>query len=152
MTLSMPATFKISVSGESVSSACTRLKARKHAVLVDEPKSRGGTDIAATPLETMLSSFLACTNVIANMVALEMGIEIDSLDLSLTADFDTRGAFDTAEVKVPFPRIEMTVVIDTSASEDEIAALKDAVARRCPVSVILREAGSQIEDVWIAAH
>ncbi len=148
MAFTMPEIFKISVAGQSVSAARTDLTARKHTVVIDEPKARGGTDIAATPLETMLSSFLACTNVITNMVAAERGIQIGRMDLDLTADFDTRGAFDKADVRVPFPRIEMSVTLETGASAQEIEDLKEAVARRCPVSVILRQSGVQIEDVW----
>lgn len=150
MSFTMPELFKISVSGQGVTAARTDLQARSHVMLVDEPKARGGTDLAATPLETMLSSFLACTNVIANMVAREMNIEISGMDLNLSADFDTRGVFNKADVRVPFPRIVMSVKLDTTASAGEIEALKVAVARRCPVSVILRQAGVEIDDTWSA--
>ena len=121
---------------------------RKHTVIVDEPTARGGTDLAATPLETMLSSFLACTNVVANMIAEDMGIEIDHMALSLVGHFDTRGVFDNAPVSVPFPTIELQVDVTTSATETEIDQLKTALARRCPVSVILRESGSDIVETW----
>lgn len=148
MTISMPDVFKISVKGAAQTAARTEIKARSHIILVDEPKSRHGTDLAATPLETLLSSFLACTNVITNIVAAERGIEINGMEMSLTAHFDTRGVFDKAEVTVPFPRIEMAVVVDTRANKEDVEALGNAVARRCPVSVVLRQAGTRIEDTW----
>ncbi len=149
MAFTMPDTFKIRVQGHAATAARTELKARKHRILVDEPPQRGGTDLAPSPLETLLSSFLACTNVITNMVAERKGIEINGMEMELAADFDTRGVFDKAEVRVPFPRIELTVKLDTPANEAEIEDLRQAVAVRCPVSVILREAGTVIEDRWV---
>lgn len=148
MAFTMPDVFKIRVRGRAATAARTELEARKHKILVDEPAARGGTDLAPSPLETMLSSFLACTNVITNMVAERKGIEIKGMELALAADFDTRGVFDKAEVRIPFPRIELTVKLDTPASDEEIEDLRQAVAVRCPVSVILRESGTEIDDTW----
>lgn len=148
MAISMPDIYKIRVAGAAESAARTVLEARKHTITVDEPAERGGTDLAASPLETLLSSLLACTNVITNMVAARMGIEIEGMSLELVGHFDSRGVFDKAEVTVPFPVIEMKVALRTGAGEAEVTALKQAVATRCPVSVILRQAGCRIDDVW----
>ena len=144
----MPKIFNIHVSGTGETAARTELKARSHRVVVDEPVERGGTDLAATPLETMLSSYLACTSVIANLVAKEKGIEIDGIDLQLKAGFDTRGVMGLADVTIPFPNIEMLVDINTPASQSEIDELRAAVAVRCPISVILLQAGVKIEGTW----
>lgn len=148
--MTMPDLFKIHVDGASVSAARTELHARNHLVATDEPKERGGTDLSATPLETMLSSFLGCTTVITNFVAGQMGIEIETMEMRLVGHFDTRGVFDKADVRVPFPTIEMQVDLKTSATPDQIESLKIEVAEKCPVSVILREAGCQIIDSWQA--
>lgn len=148
MVLTIPETFKIMVTGASQSKARTDLKARRHTVIVDEPTERGGTDLAPSPLETMLSSFLACTNVVANIIAEDMGIEIDHIALALVGHFDTRGLYDKAPVSIPFPTIELQVDVTTSASAAEIDQLKAALALRCPISVILREAGSEIVETW----
>ena len=145
---SMTDSFNIRVKGTSESRSRTRLSARKHEFLIDEPEARLGTDQGPTPLETMLASFLACTNVIAHMCADDLGIEIGRLDLSLAGEFDTRGSFGKADVTVPFPTIELNVGIETTANEKQIEQMKSSLARRCPVSVILRQAGTTIIENW----
>lgn len=148
MAFTMPKLFKIPVAGIAETRCRTRINARSHEILVDEPEARHGTDQAASPLETMLSSFLACTNVITNIVAEERGVAIHDMRLSATGHFDTRGVMGTENVAVPFPTIELDVVIDTDASEQDLQSLRTAVADRCPVAVILRQSGAKIEDVW----
>lgn len=148
MAIDMPQLFTIRVAGESPNRAQTRIRARKHETLIDEPPARHGQDLGPTPLETLLSSYLACTNVIANIVAEEMGITIAGMTSSLRADFDTRGVFAKADVDVPFPTIDVEFDVQTDASEAQVEALRKAVAKRCPVSVVLRAAGSRIDESW----
>jgi uncharacterized OsmC-like protein len=144
----MPEHFPIRVSATCPTHARTEVKARQHRFVIDEPPSRNGSDLGPTPLETMLSSYLGCTNVIANMIAEERGIRIESMDLRLVGHLDTRGVFGKADVPVPFPRIELQVTLVTDADESQVDDLKTALANRCPVSVILRQAGCVIEERW----
>jgi len=144
----MPATFPIRVAATCPTHARTETRARQHRLVIDEPPSRSGTDFGPSPLETMLSSFLGCTNVVANMIADDMGIRIESMSLKVVGHLDTRGVFGKADVTVPFPRIELKVDLVTDASESEIDAVRVALAKRCPVSVILRGAGCNIEEQW----
>lgn len=51
-------------------------------------------------------------------------------------------------MRVPFPRIDLFVTLVTEAGESEIGRLRSALAERCPVSVILRGAGSAIVEQW----
>ena len=132
----MPDLFKIDVKGHAVSHARTEMVARGKVVTTDEPPERGGTDLFATPLETMLSSFLGCTNVITNFVA---GLQKIHL----------RGVFGKAEIGTPFPVIELKVVLDTDASDEQIAKLARIVGEKCPVSVLLRRAGCEIQESWV---
>lgn len=144
----MPDTFKIPVTAECPTHARTDVTARQHTFTIDEPPERKGTDLGPSPLESMLSSYLGCTNVIANMIAEEMGITIDRMSLSLAGYFDTRGVFNKASVTVPFPRITLKVDLVTDADEEQVERLRLALAKRCPVSVILRQAGCRIEEEW----
>ena len=75
MAFTMPEIFKISVAAACPSHSRTDVTARQHTIVIDEPPHRGGTDVAQTPLETLLASFLGCNNVIANMIAEDIGIE-----------------------------------------------------------------------------
>ncbi|WP_298360694.1 OsmC family protein [uncultured Litoreibacter sp.] len=145
----MPDLFKIDVTGHSVSDARTEMVARHNLVATDEPPERGGTDLYASPLETMLSSFLGCTNVIANYVAGLLKMKVESMEFDLTGHFDTRGVFGKAEIGTPFPTIELTVRLKTDATDAQIEQLKTIVAEKCPVSVLLRRAGCDIVENWV---
>ncbi len=145
----MPDLFKIDVKGHSVTSARTEMVARHNLVATDEPPERGGTDLYASPLETMLSSFLGCTNVIANYCAGLLRMKVRDMQFDLTGHFDTRGVFGKAEIGTPFPVIELKVVLDTDASDEDIEKLRGLVAEKCPVSVILRRAGCDIQETWV---
>ena len=147
----MPDLFKITVSAACPTQARTEVSARKHTVTIDEPPARQGTDLGPSPLETLLASFLGCTNVIANMIAAEMGIKIDKMTLRATAHFDTRGVFGRAKVTVPFRRVDLFAQLVTNASAAEIERLRHELAARCPVSVILRQAGAEIVEEWSIA-
>lgn len=148
MPIAMPDTFKIAVRATCPSHARTDTTMRGHTLVIDEPPARGGTDRGPTPLETLLSAYLGCTNVILNLIAEEMGITVSGLELELTASFDTRGVFDRAPVTAPFPEIALTVDLVTDADAAQVEKLKLALARRCPVSVILRQAGARIAETW----
>jgi uncharacterized OsmC-like protein len=147
MRFKMPATFPITVEADCPSHARTDARARQHTIVIDEPPQRGGTDVAATPLETLLAAFLGCTNVIFNMIAERRGVRIGRLKLKVTADFDTRGVFEHP-VERPFPRIRLEAEVEADASEATIDDLRKELAQRCPVSVILRRAGSIVDERW----
>ncbi|GAA6209150.1 hypothetical protein NBRC116601_24430 [Cognatishimia sp. WU-CL00825] len=145
----MPDLFKIDVKGHTVTHARTEMVARGKVITTDEPPERGGTDLFATPLETMLSSFLGCTNVIANYVAGLLKMKIRNMDFDVSGHFDTRGVFGKAEIGTPFPVIELTVRLDTDASDAKIAELARITGEKCPVSVLLRRAGCEIQESWV---
>jgi uncharacterized OsmC-like protein len=145
----MPDLFKIDVSGHAVSHARAEMIARGKVVTTDEPPERGGTDLFATPLETLLSSFLGCTNVIANYVAGVLKMNVRGMEFDVCGHFDTRGVFGKAEIGTPFPVIELKVVLDTDADDAQIAKLAKVVGEKCPVSVLLRRAGCEIQESWV---
>ncbi|WP_171130368.1 MULTISPECIES: OsmC family protein [unclassified Ruegeria] len=145
----MPDLFKIDVLGHAITHARTEMVARGKVVNTDEPPERGGTNLFATPLETMLSSFLGCTNVIANYVAGLLKIELRGMEMSVCGHFDTRGVFGKAEIASPFPVIELRVVLDTDVGDEQIAELQRMTGEKCPVSVLLRRAGCQIQESWV---
>ncbi len=148
MAFEMPAILKIRLKADCPTHSRTEISARQHTVLIDEPPSRNGTDLAQTPLETLLSSFLGCTNVVANVIAEEMGIEITEMGLQLVGHYDTAGFLGTAEIDVQFPQIELIADIKTDADPAQIDELKSRLATRCPVSAILRKSGTEIIETW----
>lgn len=148
MTFDLPNVHHFGIEAAATSRCRLEARARQHTVVIDEPEIRGGSDSAATPLETMLSSYLACLNVIAHLIADEMGIEIVALSMSLDAAFDTDGVRNTTPTTLPFPEIALTMNITTAAPDEQIAQLRADLEKRCPVTVILTQAGTRIDATW----
>ena len=148
MTFDLPATHHFLLEATATSRCRLEASTRQHTVVIDEPAVRGGPDSAATPLETMVGSFLACLYVISHLIADEMGIEIADLSMSLDASFDTDGIRNTTPTALPFPEIDLTMNITTPASDAEIAQLREDLGKRCPMTVVLVQAGTKINSTW----
>ena len=72
--------------------------------------------------------------------------------IDVAADFDpttmTTGR-DSADAT--FQNLRITARITSDASEDQLARLRDEVARRCPVSVLFARAGVAVTNDWTRA-
>ncbi len=143
---------QMKLQGACPTHARTHVKAGAHEIVIDEPKSRGGTDVAPTPLETMVASLIGCTNVILNKIAERDGVIVDSLTVDAEATLDRRGTTLQEEVSVPFPTIKLAIAFSTNADDARIAKLKADLGRFCPVSKILRQSGTRIEEDWKVAR
>ena len=148
MTFDMPASHHFKIAAQCPTHSRTDSKARHHQVVIDEPEIRGGTDAAATPLETMLSSYLACINVISHLIADEMGIRLDDMSMALDAEFDTNGVSTQTPTVLPFPNLTLTVNVASDANDTQLAQLQSDLHARCPVTVIFTQAGTKIDATW----
>ena len=148
MTFDMPASHHFKITAQCPTHSRTDATARHHQVVIDEPEIRGGTDAAATPLETMLSSYLACLNVISHLIAGEMGIRLDDMSMALNAELDTNGVSTQTPTTLPFPNLTLTVNVSSDANDTQLAQLKSDLYARCPVTVIFTQAGSKIDSTW----
>ena len=148
MTFDLSNIHHFGVEAAATSRCRIEARARQHTVVTDEPEIRGGSDNAATPLETMLASFMGCLNVIAHVIADEMKIRIDALSMSVDAAFDTDGVRNSKTTVLPFPEIALTMNVTTAASNEEIKRLREDLEKRCPVTVILTQAGTRIDATW----
>ncbi len=147
--MNMPETVKIRVHGKAHSATRMDISARHHTIIVDEPEARHGTDQGPLPLETFLAAYASCTNVIGNWIADDLGIHISDMKVDLEADFDTRSAVGMTRVLTPFPVIRMVVQLTTSdGNRSQIDQLKEDLKWRCPVSAVIRAAGTEIDEEW----
>lgn len=140
--------IRVELEGHCPTMSLTEIRVRKHSFVVDEPAYRHGTDVGPTPLETMLGALVSCTNVISRRIAHERGIQLQIKRIGCVGHLDHRGIDMEADVPVPFPRIELTIEAKSDADEATIDILRAELAKRCPMSVILRQAGSEIIESW----
>jgi len=126
----------------------TKVSVRDFEILIDEPPSNHGNDEGPQPLEYMLASLAGCSNVIINKIAAENSITLLDMEVDVVGVCDTRGIFGVEDIKVPFPEIRLTIRGTTRNSEDDIELLREQLAWRCPVKVIVQESGSVIKETW----
>lgn len=136
------------LSGNCPSHSRTDVSVRDVKTTIDEPTERGGTNQGLTPTETLMASLIGCTNVITHKVAEKNGVDIDSLSVTLEAQFDRRGVTLAEEVNVPFPSVTLTIDLVTGADEAAVEKVKRDLHRFCPVSKVFRACGTDLKEVW----
>lgn len=151
MAIRQKTTITMKINAESPSHSLTNIAVRDVKFPIDEPTERGGTNLGPTPTETLVSAFIACTNVIGHKCADSLDIDIGHLNIDVECDFDRRGVTLAEEVDVPFKTIRMKVKYDGSASADDISRLLPEVAKFCPLSKVLKQGGTVIEEEWTPA-
>lgn len=122
--------------GDGVNSA---VAIRQFNVGVDEPPGLGGQDTAPNPVEYILAALGSCQEITYRLYADALGIPLNGVSVRLTGAIDLRGFFNVAQdVRPGFQTIEADVTLDSPASQEDLARLKDIVDRHCPVLDILR--------------
>ncbi|MGE3991523.1 OsmC family protein [Pseudorhodoplanes sp.] len=126
----------------------TEVVVRDVRAVIDEPKERDGTNMGPTPTETLIAALVACTNVIGHKCAHKHGVDLASMSIDAETVFDRRGTQLLEEVDIPFPRIRLVINVTTNASDDSLERVKTDLHRFCPIAKVIRNSGTQIEEVW----
>ena len=112
---------------------------RQFSVGVDEPPGLGGQDSAPNPVEYILAALGSCQEITYRLYADALGIPLNGVSVQLTGAIDLQGFFNVRQdVRPGYQTIEAEVILDSPASEQDLARLKDIVDRHCPVLDILR--------------
>jgi uncharacterized OsmC-like protein len=136
--------------GEMVSHTETAIHVREFAPVVsDEPPSRGGTDKGPSPLEYVLVSLCACTNVSTGRMAEKIRFAYSGLETFAEGELDTRGRKGTAEVPVHYRAVRLRVEIATDEPDKRIDRLADLVSRYCPVDSLIQAAVPDYTVTWV---
>ena len=139
-------TFK--VSGTSESAARMRVAARQFNIVVDEPPELGGSDAGPNPVEYVLAALAGCINVTAHLVAKEMQIALKSLSVDIEGDLNpARLLKNPTEDRAGYKSIRVQVKAATDADEKTLAAWRDEIEARCPVSDNLGSATPIVVEV-----
>jgi uncharacterized OsmC-like protein len=127
----------------------THVRAGSHDFVTDEPAALGGTDLGPTPVQTLIASLLGATNVLLHRIAHKHHVSLEGLKLSASATLDLRGVKLQTEIDVPLSTIRLTIDVSSPSAEAALQAVRADLRRYCPVSKMLRAAGTEIEDIWI---
>ncbi|MBW7925205.1 MAG: OsmC family protein [Burkholderiaceae bacterium] len=134
---------QFSVASEGKGGLHRAVTIRGFSVEVDEPPALGGNDRAPNPVEYALAALATCQEITYRLHADALGIPLNDVSVKLVGELDLRGFFGAdSGVRPGFQRITGSVRFDSSASEDELARLKQVVDAHCPVLDLFRNATS----------
>jgi putative redox protein len=135
--------------GEMIDHAACAIQVREFPPLIsDEPPSRGGQDRGQSPLELLLASLCACTNVTAGRMAEKLRFEYSGLEMHAEGELDTRGRRGLADVPVHYRAVRLHVTITTDEPDARVGRLAGLVARHCPVDALMRPVIPEFEVTW----
>jgi uncharacterized OsmC-like protein len=87
------------------------------------------------PVEYFLGAVLGCLNSTATMVARDMDLSIEELELRVEGDVDYasyRG--EPSDARSGLQDIEVTIQVESDADDDALESWLEAVEERCPVT------------------
>jgi len=123
-----------SVQGSLVGLTEVDLRARGHAVTVDEPPTLGGEDLGANPVEHAMIALASCQAITYRFWAAKLGIELDGIEVSVEGDLDVRGFFGFDEsVRPGFTSVRLEITPTGPEPAERYQELADAVDAHCPV-------------------
>ena len=124
-----------SINGKSITPTRYEGKLRQFSIAVDEPENFGGKDSAPTPVEYILAGYAGCLNVVVNLIAKEMGITIENLEINITGDINPEKLFGISDKeRAGFKSLNIQLHIKSDASKEMLQKLLNQVKERCPVN------------------
>lgn len=140
------------IHGDCPTHSRTEIATRDVRTVIDEPKEREGTNMGPSPTETLVAALIACTNVIGHKCARKHGIQFRAMSIEAEAMFDRRGTQLLEEIEIPFPKIRLVINVTTDANEGDMEKVKADLHRFCPISKVVRNSGTEIEEVWYVSR
>ena len=108
------------VNGKSVGLTKYQGTARKFELIVDEPESLGGEDSGPNPVEYLLAGYAGCLNVVFNLVAKELDIQINKLEINVSGDINPERFLGvSSEERAGFKSIVVDAKLETNADSEK---------------------------------
>jgi|SRR6056297_78152 len=127
--------LKFRIQAQKASAAKTIVKARNFEIIVDEPQDLGGTNSAPNPVEYVLAAFAGCLNVMGNLIAGEMGFELEDLKIDISGNLNPARLFGKSdEDRAGYKNIVVKMIPTCNADKATLEKWLHAVESRCPVS------------------
>jgi uncharacterized OsmC-like protein len=133
-----PLSIRADVTAEG-RSGLRRIRVRDFQIISDSPGNFAGYDLGPSSPELALGALGSCLTHSWLIQAAAHSVPVDSLEVEVTAQIDSRGSLLGREGVPVYPQaLAFTVKISSPASEDKIAELHRAVDRACPILNLLR--------------
>lgn len=108
-------------------------KARQFELVIDEPKTLGGTDTGMNPVEALLASLGACQSIVARVYAPKFDVVLEDFRVDVEGELDLDGFFNRSEVRPGYSDIRYTFYIKTNSPEEKVKEFIQFLESKCPV-------------------
>ncbi|CCQ95489.1 OsmC family protein [[Clostridium] ultunense Esp] len=138
-------TFQTDVlwSGEGVRSEAV---IRDKRIVIDEPKSLGGTDQGPNPVELILAALGGCLSVLLSIHAKTHQVELNGFKVHVEGDLDPDGFMEkNPAVRPGFQEIRYRIEVDSPSDVGKIRELIGHIEKICPVKDTL--SGVTVKEV-----
>ena len=116
---------------------------------LDESTDDGGTNSGANPMQYFIASLAGCQNEQAQVVAEELEIKIDQINIDVEVDLDLSGFMGTSDhSNGSYKNVRLHAVVSGEATNEQIKSLGQKVDARCPILGLLRTGDCIIESTW----
>jgi len=127
--------LKFNANAYSENPTKTIVQARNFSFIVDEPEALGGTDHGANPVEYLLGALAGCLNVVAHVVAKELGFKLNKLAIELEGDLDpARFLGFSKDNRAGYKALRVILKPDADTDQATLDNWLQIVKDRCPVS------------------
>jgi uncharacterized OsmC-like protein len=127
--------LNFSISGQSLTATKYNGRARQFNIVVDEPESLAGQDSAPNPVEYILAGYAGCLNVVIHLVAKELNVKINHLEINIDGDINpARFLGLSVDERAGFKSLNVDIKLDADAPAELITKLIAQVKERCPVN------------------
>ncbi|WP_409344872.1 OsmC family protein [Paenibacillus sp. MBLB4367] len=106
---------------------------RNFEMMIDEPKSLGGTDTAMNPVEAVLCALGSCQSIVARAYAKKFNINLEDFRVEVEGDLDTDGFLNKSDVRRGYSDIRYTFHIKTDSPKEQVEEFIQFLERTCPV-------------------
>jgi uncharacterized OsmC-like protein len=106
-----------------------------HNFIIDQPKTLGGTDEGANPLEVFLSSLGGCVCAIGRIIAMQRKMDVRAITCKVEGDIDKSVLMGKSkEGRAGFTEIRTYVNIDADMTLEEKQSYLEEIESRCPIA------------------
>lgn len=119
----------VKVSGTRLSPTKMKVVGDGFEIIVDK---LGGEN--PSPLHYQLAALAGCLNIVATLVAKDMGIEIGELSVEVEGIFNPSKFMGLEDGRAGFKEVKAVVKVKTDADEETLGKWLEKIEERCPIS------------------
>lgn len=135
--------FSVKVKSENKTKAIAQT--RGFSMIIDEPGEFGGTNTGANPVEYVLAALGGCLNVVCHLVAKEMGMNLQRVEIDIEGDLNpAKFSGHSQDERAGYKEIRVKIKPETNAEVKQLQEWLYEVETRCPVSETISNGTSVI--------